>query len=87
MSANRRGGSSHLLGTLKTLITYITKVEVDNRNKRDRWIRSEEEKLLCVSKQTLAAATEANMHRHIKRKKRKRQKQPYETFITLHYRS
>lgn len=29
MRANRRGGSSHVPGTLKTIISYITKVEVD----------------------------------------------------------
>lgn len=29
MSANSRGGSSHVLGTLKTLISYIIKVEMD----------------------------------------------------------
>ena len=41
MSANSRGGSSHVLGTLKTLIGYIIKVEMDKYCKMtdtgERW--------------------------------------------------
>lgn len=33
MSTNRRGGSSYVLGTLKTLTSYITKVEIDKYSK------------------------------------------------------
>lgn len=84
MSTNRRGGSSHLLVTLKTLISYISKVETDKCSKRSE-TGGERKKTVTANRGSRvskrAAGTEANTQKRIKREEEKGDKKETTTTI------